>query len=50
MLELVDAPGLNEFNRQLQNQADEDFDDFDAVPCPQDWDRLIRQQSSFKLD
>ena len=27
------------------NKFNDDFDDFDATPCPQDWDRYMRQSS-----
>jgi len=44
MLHMVDEPGLFEF-KQRDDKSLEEFDDFDATPCPQDWERYMRQSS-----
>jgi hypothetical protein len=45
---MVDTRGLFEF-QEGPNNFNDDFDDFDATPCPEDWDRFMRQ-SSFPFD
>ena len=41
---MVDEQRIFEF-QEGENKFNDDFEDFDATPCPQDWDRFMRQSS-----